>query len=168
MEKPAATSVGRMRARSRKGDEIVHRKPGVSTQAEPPFHAEPIAFFFDPATSVATMRKGMPSELIGAVASNLGISQDKLFDSLRLAKSTLKNRISKKAVLAPLEQDRLYRVMKVLHRAAAVLSDDDAAVAWINRKNRSLGGEAPLTLLDTEAGYDLVLDTLGQIEYGVY
>ena len=31
------------------------------------------------------------------------------------------------------------------------------------RSNRSLGGEAPLSLLDTEVGYELVPDTLGRI-----
>lgn len=49
-----------------------------------------------------------------------------------------------------------------------VLEDEDAARRWINRENRSLGGESPLSLLDTEAGYELVLDTLARIEYGVY
>ena len=50
---------------------------------------------------------------------------------------------------------------------AAVFEDENAAREWINRDNRSLGGESPLSLLDTEAGYELVLDTLGRIEYGV-
>lgn len=35
-----------------------------------------------------------------------------------------------------------------------------AAQAWISRSNRSLGGVSPLSLLDTEAGYELAI-TIG-------
>ena len=61
----------------------------------------------------------------------------------------------------------MYRADRVWNRALAVLEDENAVRDWINRDNRSLGGESPLSLLDTEAGYELVLDTLGRIEYGV-
>nr|WP_229264645.1 MbcA/ParS/Xre antitoxin family protein [Duganella sp. 1411] len=47
------------------------------------------------------------------------------------------------------------------------MEDEPSAQRWITQENRSLGGEAPLSLLDTEAGYELVLDTLGRIEYGI-
>ena len=86
---------------------------------------------------------------------------------LRLPKSTMKARISKNDLLSASEQDRLYRTEKVLARACAVLEDDASAKAWVVRGNRALGGEAPLALLDTEVGYELVLDTLGRIEYGI-
>ncbi|WP_220476902.1 antitoxin Xre/MbcA/ParS toxin-binding domain-containing protein [Massilia cavernae] len=45
--------------------------------------------------------------------------------------------------------------------------DEEAAKTWLRQNNRSLGGEVPLSLLDTEVGYELVLDTLGRIEHGV-
>lgn len=95
------------------------------------------------------------------------LSQDRLFELLRLPKSTMKARISNDGVLSATEQDRMYRAERVLARAVEVLEDDDAARSWVNRANRSLGGEMPLSLLDTEVGYELVLNTLGQIEYGV-
>ena len=67
-------------------------------------------------------------------------------------------------VLSPSEQDREQRVFT---RALAVLEDAAAARAWIKRSNRSLGGDAPLALLATDVGYELVLDTLSRIEYGI-
>lgn len=116
---------------------------------------------------IGAMRAGMPAQLVADTASRLGISQDRLYDSLRLPRSTLKSRLSKGQPLAAVEQDRMYRVHRVLEHAQAVLEDEAAAIAWINRENRVLGGEAPLALLDTEAGYELVQDTLSRIEYGV-
>lgn len=64
-------------------------------------------------------------------------------------------------------RDRMDRAAKVWSRAVAVLENEEAACGWINRSNRSLGGVTPLSLLDTEIGYELVLDTLGRIEFGV-
>jgi len=61
----------------------------------------------------------------------------------------------------------MYRADRVWVKAAEVLEDEDAARAWIRRHNRSLGSEPPLSLLDTEVGYELVLDTLGRIEDGL-
>lgn len=102
------------------------------------------------------------------LAARVGVSQDYLLSQLRLPKSTIASRISRDEALSALEQDRIYRVERVLARACQVLGQATGAQEWICRPNRSLGGEAPLSLLDTEAGYELVLDTLGRIEYGVY
>jgi putative toxin-antitoxin system antitoxin component (TIGR02293 family) len=79
----------------------------------------------------------------------------------------MKVRAKKNAPLSAIEQDRLYRAEKVLQRAQSVFEDVVAARIWITRDNRSLGGVSPLSLLGTEAGYELVLDTLGRIECGV-
>jgi putative toxin-antitoxin system antitoxin component (TIGR02293 family) len=55
----------------------------------------------------------------------------------------------------------------LLARTLAALEDEASAKAWLMQENRSLGGEAPLALLDTQVGYELVLDILGRIEYGI-
>lgn len=125
------------------------------------------AFSGDPAEIIRNMRSGTFAQMIPGLAARLGVTQDGLFRLLRLPHSTMKARISKNDTLSPSEQDRLYRTEKVLARTLAVLEDDVSAKAWLVQENRSLGGEAPLSLLDTEAGYELVLDTLGRIEYGV-
>lgn len=126
------------------------------------------AFTGDPSSLISRMRSGTPAKTLPETAGRIGISNERLYEVLRLPSSTIKARISKDQVLAPAEQDRLYRVHRVFERAVQVLEDDDAARQWINRENRALGGESPLSLLDTEAGYELVLDTLARIEYGVY
>lgn len=116
---------------------------------------------------IRSMREGVNANAIPQFAERFGLSQEKFLELLRLPKSTLKARIKNGDTLSPLEQDRLYRADKVWHKALAVLEDSSAVQSWIVRQNRALGGEMPFALLDTEAGYELVLDTLGRIEYGV-
>jgi len=134
-------------------------------QARAPYGAG--AFSGDASDIIRNMRSGTPADIVPGLAARLGITQDGLFRMLRLPHSTMKARISKNDTLSSSEQDRLYRTEKVLARTLAVLEDDASAKAWLVQQNRALGGEAPLSLLDTEAGYELVLDTLGRIEYGI-
>ncbi|HEX8612194.1 MAG TPA: antitoxin Xre/MbcA/ParS toxin-binding domain-containing protein [Telluria sp.] len=124
-------------------------------------------FTGDTSAVIKNLRSGTPATIIPAMASRFGISQESLFDHLRLPRNTLKDQIRKNAVLSSTEQDRLYRADRVWKRTLEVLEDENSARRWIIRTNRSLGGEAPLALLDTEVGYELVLDTLGRIEHGV-
>ena len=125
------------------------------------------AFGGDTTDVIARMRVGTPARTVPRIAIRFGITQDRLLDFLRLPKSTVKGRISADGKLSGTEQDRVYRAERVLERALQVLEDEEAAKTWLTRANRSLGGEVPLALLDTEVGYELVLDTLGRIEYGV-
>jgi putative toxin-antitoxin system antitoxin component (TIGR02293 family) len=46
------------------------------------------------------------------------------------------------------------------------LGDDDAAIHWLKRPNRALGGLIPLDCLDTEPGARMVENVLGRIAYG--
>jgi putative toxin-antitoxin system antitoxin component (TIGR02293 family) len=144
-------------------------KRAVRTMAVPGTKSYPTTMFRgNVADVIEHLRSGrVGGAIIPDLASRVGVTQERLLDELRLPKSTLKVRIAKNADLSAAERDRIYRVEKVLERANAVLEDAAAAQAWISSSIRSLGGVSPLSLLDTEAGYELVLDTLGRIEYGV-
>lgn len=131
-------------------------------------NAELLTFGGDPSQLIGRMRDGINAQAAPAIAERLHITQDKLFEALRLPKSTIKARISKNQPLSPTEQDRIYRAEKAFIRAIAVFEEEESARTWMNSGVRSLGGETPLSLLDTEAGYELVMDTLARIEYGVY
>jgi putative toxin-antitoxin system antitoxin component (TIGR02293 family) len=145
-------------------------KKRASRQAKIGLHhpADPTtAFKGDAYDIISKMRVGVPARAVPGVAASLGLSQDRLLEFLRLPKSTVKGRISANGLLSATEQDRVYRAESILSSAVRVLEDEIAARAWVSRPNRALGGEVPLALLDTEAGYELVMDTLGRIEYGV-
>ncbi len=116
---------------------------------------------------VRMMREGMSASLVPEMALRVGVGQDKLLEMLRLSRSTIKGRISKKETLSPMEADRVYRLMQLLTRAVGALGSEENATSWLRQELRALGGVAPIELLDTEPGYELVMDTLGRIEAGV-
>jgi putative toxin-antitoxin system antitoxin component (TIGR02293 family) len=126
-----------------------------------------VAFAGDTGELIQQMRTGTPVRAIAGVAAHLGVSEEKLLELLRLSPTGIHGRNNGAAMMSPIEQDRIYRAEKVLQRAFSVFGDDGAARSWVSQVNRSLGWEAPLALLDTEVGYELVMDTLGRIEFGV-
>ena len=60
------------------------------------------------------------------------------------------------------------RLARVTERATKVFGDAERAAEWLNIPNTALGGQTPLSLLDTDIGSETVMDTLGRIEHGVF
>jgi hypothetical protein len=70
--------------------------------------------------------------------------------------------------LSPANSDIVVRTATAMARAIDVLGDRTKAAHWLTTPNRALGGEVPITLLDTSAGAHEVEALLDRIEYGVY
>jgi uncharacterized protein (DUF2384 family) len=98
------------------------------------------AFHGDVAGIIKTMRSGkVTGGIIPDLAKRIGVEPDYLFEQLRLPKRTMARRIALDEPLSSVEQDRIYRVEKVLSRTQQVLEDATAVKTWFNHVNRSLG-----------------------------
>jgi putative toxin-antitoxin system antitoxin component (TIGR02293 family) len=58
-------------------------------------------------------------------------------------------------------------VSKVVARAQQVLDEAEAAREWLRTPHSMLGGESPLTHMDTVTGMNEVKTMLDHIEYGL-
>jgi len=116
---------------------------------------------------VMVIRRGLPAAVLESFTGNLGLPQAELCAVLGIPERTLARR-KKEGTLSPEESAKLVRLARVVRRAAEVFEDRDAALRWLRRPNRALGGEVPLRLLDTEIGAESVTDLLGRIEHGVF
>jgi putative toxin-antitoxin system antitoxin component (TIGR02293 family) len=72
------------------------------------------------------------------------------------------------ARLTPEQSDVVIRTAHTLAKAIDILGDRKKAAHWLTSPNRALGGEIPITLLDTSAGAHEVESVLERVEYGVY
>ncbi|MDB5984108.1 MAG: hypothetical protein JWQ69_5123 [Pseudomonas sp.] len=61
-----------------------------------------------------------------------------------------------------------WRLATVLSKAEEVLGDRQQAVNWMTSPAMGLEGRAPIDLLTTQMGFELVEDFLTRMEYGVY
>ena len=111
------------------------------------------------------IRRGFPHSVVHELMTATRLTLKELASSIDRSPRSLQRR-HREGRLASYESDRLYRLARVVALAKHYLGDDDAAVRWLKRPNRALGGTTPLEALDTEAGARGVENVLGRIAYG--
>src|SRR5579883_1978395 len=110
------------------------------------------------------VKRGFPFKSLLAVAGTLHLVNEQEAAAVAgIAPRTLARRKAA-AALSPDESDRLYRVARIMTRAADVLGSAEKAERWLKKPSQALGGEAPLHVLDTDVGARLVEAVLGRIE----
>lgn len=114
------------------------------------------------------LREGLPFAVLETVSRALDTNLTLLSRFMAISERTLARRKKARQQLRPDESDRIYRLARILARAEEVLGDQAKAARWFSRPNRALGGDSPLSLLDTDAGTQEVEAVLGRIEDGVY
>jgi putative toxin-antitoxin system antitoxin component (TIGR02293 family) len=119
---------------------------------------------------VAAVRAGLPSSALDHLLADLAEWVGSQADVYRVVGSarTLQRKRTHRLALSADESDRLARLARLLVRAEEALGDLEKSRRWLTRPNRSLGGNRPLTLLDSDAGALAVERVLGRIEHGVY
>jgi putative toxin-antitoxin system antitoxin component (TIGR02293 family) len=113
------------------------------------------------------LREGLPYRSLEAVAAKFAIAGAELSAALHLPPRTIARR-KKTEVLPADESDRLFRLARIAAEAARVLGSEDKAARWLHARNRALGNQTPLSLLDTEIGAQQVEAVLGRVEHGVF
>jgi len=58
-------------------------------------------------------------------------------------------------------------VSEVLQQAKEVFKDIEKVTLWMHSPNRALGGRAPLEVIQSGDGIDVILDELGRIKHGI-
>jgi putative toxin-antitoxin system antitoxin component (TIGR02293 family) len=114
---------------------------------------------------IELLRAGLPYAALESVMNTLGLTREEVSDLLAIPLRTLARRKLAHRLRAA-ESDRLYRIATVAADVADLFESKAGAVNWLRRPNRALGGVAPLTLLDTEAGTREVETIVGRIKYG--
>ena len=112
------------------------------------------------------IRSRLPSTSLKRTAEHLGVSVNELSKTLRLPARTLHRRVEKRQKLTSEETERNVRAARALARAQQLLGDENGRI-WLLEPCRGLGGETPISLLDTADGFVAVMDELGRLEYGV-
>ena len=113
------------------------------------------------------VRKGLPFAALETFVSTIGIPIAEVIEVLGVATRTLARRKDRR-ILTPAESDRLYRLARIACMAIQVLGSPEKAKQWLERPNRALGGDTPLSFLDTEIGARQVEAVLGRIAHGIF
>ena len=114
---------------------------------------------------VHLVRQGLPVSAIDELMTTFGLSLEEV-DRIILPRKTLSHR-RKLETLTSQQSERVIRVARVLSFAVDTFVSASKAMTWLRRPTRTLDGESPLSLLDTEEGAQLVEKLLGRIAHGI-
>jgi putative toxin-antitoxin system antitoxin component (TIGR02293 family) len=116
---------------------------------------------------ISEVREGLPLSELSEVAGLLQIDRGQLAVILGITIRTLQRKAEADERLGAAASDRLARVKRIHELATHVLGEPEKASHWLTSASRPLGGEVPLTMLDTDIGTQRVQQELREIEFGM-
>jgi putative toxin-antitoxin system antitoxin component (TIGR02293 family) len=111
------------------------------------------------------IKQGFRPQVFLSFKANTGLSNSVLSRILGVSDRSI-NRYNRSQRMKPSASDRLYRMAKILALAENVLEDREQALNWMSSKQKGLGSQKPLNLIETEAGAREVEEELLRIEHG--
>ncbi|MBV6659688.1 MbcA/ParS/Xre antitoxin family protein [Pseudomonas yamanorum] len=115
---------------------------------------------------LAQIKNGFPAHLFQAMRRTFDLQEHALNVLLNASMTTLERRVRERRSLGTAVSERLDRIATVSHLAERVFEDRDAAVQWLTRANKALGGNAPILLCETEIGAKQIRRALGALDSG--
>jgi putative toxin-antitoxin system antitoxin component (TIGR02293 family) len=115
---------------------------------------------------LASIEAGLPVVLSTELEERLGLTPDEMASLLGISPRTLGRR-RQRGSLTAVESERLYRVARLLQRAAEVFGSEEEARRWLKRPQVRLGEQVPLEIARLEPGAREVERLLGRIERGI-
>lgn len=112
-------------------------------------------------------RKGISKKSITALAKQISLTLEEVANVLHISERTLQ-RYTPTTLVKTEYADRAIELARLYERGTAVLGSTKAFNSWVKAPNFALNGEIPFDLLDTRIGFEMVLNILGRLEYGVF
>jgi putative toxin-antitoxin system antitoxin component (TIGR02293 family) len=101
------------------------------------------------------------------LADYLGLTLSQMADLLPITERTIQ-RYSDDQHLSPSVSEHILQIAECAAKGIRVFEDKGKFLAWLNNPNKALGQQTPMSLFSSRFGSEMVLDTLGRIEYGVF
>ncbi|MES2418006.1 MAG: antitoxin Xre/MbcA/ParS toxin-binding domain-containing protein [Bacteroidota bacterium] len=116
---------------------------------------------------LSLIRKGVSKRSLLALAKQISLTIEELAVVLHISERTLQ-RYTPGTLVKAAPTDRAIELARLYERGAEVMGSAKAFNSWMRSPNQALNDEIPLNLLDTSIGFDLILQVLGRIEYGIF
>lgn len=112
-------------------------------------------------------RKGVSKKALISLAKQISLTIQEVAGIMHISERTLQ-RYTPTTLIKTEHAEKAIELARLYQRGTEVFGTMDNFNDWMKTPNYTLNGEAPLNLLDTSIGFELILQTLGRIEYGVF
>lgn len=112
-------------------------------------------------------RKGVSKKALLSLAKRISLTIQEVAGIMHISERTLQ-RYTPSTLIKTEHAEKAIELARLYQRGTEVFGTMDNFNDWMKTPNYTLNGETPLNLLDTSIGFELILQTLGRIEYGVF
>ncbi|MEO8385414.1 MAG: antitoxin Xre/MbcA/ParS toxin-binding domain-containing protein [Betaproteobacteria bacterium] len=116
--------------------------------------------------TIDVIRSRLPTTVVSEAMGFLSVPRNELLGALRIPVSSFHRKLSTKQALSPEETERVMRLAEITRTTSEAFGGPVEAAAWLTTANMALGGQSPLSLLDTDAGANQVRRVLAVVNYG--
>ncbi|HEY4327937.1 MAG TPA: antitoxin Xre/MbcA/ParS toxin-binding domain-containing protein [Mucilaginibacter sp.] len=116
---------------------------------------------------VKVARAGFPKRILLAFAKKISLNIQELSDILHISERTLQ-RYDDDAIIKTEYAEKAIELARLYTRGEEVFGSMDKFKLWVKAPSVIFNGEAPVSMLDTSAGFDMVFKELGRIEHGIF
>jgi putative toxin-antitoxin system antitoxin component (TIGR02293 family) len=112
-------------------------------------------------------REGFPKRVLLALAKKISLNIQELSNILHISERTLQ-RYDDDAIIKTEYAEKAVELARLYVRGEEVFGSMDKFKLWVKAPSLVFNGEAPVSMLDTSAGFDMVFKELGRIEHGIF
>lgn len=112
-------------------------------------------------------RKGISKKSLIVLAKRISLTIQQVAGIMHISERTLQ-RYTPSTIIKTEHAEKAIELARLYERGIEVFGTLDNFNEWMKTPNYTLNGEAPIDLLDSSLGFNLILQTLGRIEYGVF
>lgn len=116
---------------------------------------------------LATTRKGLPKNLLMAFAKKISLTLQEFANIMHISERTLQ-RYDDTEIIKTEYAEKAVALARLYTRGEEVFGSLDKFKTWMKTPLYVFKGEAPVSLLDTSIGFDIVFKELGRIEHGIF
>lgn len=116
---------------------------------------------------VKLARQGFPKKALLTLATKISLTLQELASILHISERTLQ-RYEDDAIIKTEYAEKAVELARLYTRGEEVFGSLDKFKLWVKTPSLIFNGEAPVSFLDTSAGFDMVFNELGRIEHGIF
>ncbi|MCO5945304.1 type II RES/Xre toxin-antitoxin system antitoxin [Mucilaginibacter flavidus] len=117
--------------------------------------------------AIKVARTGFSKLVLMTLAKKISLNIQELANILHISERTLQ-RYDDDDIIKTEYAEKAVELARLYTRGEEVFGSIDKFKLWIKAPSLIFNGEAPVTILDTSAGFDMVFRELGRIEHGIF
>jgi len=112
-------------------------------------------------------RQGLPKNVLLSLAKKISLTIQELANIMHISERTLQ-RYEDDAIIKTEYSEKAVELARLYARGEEVFGSMDKFKQWMKSPAYVFKGEAPVSLLDTAFGFDMIFKELGRIEHGIF